>query len=44
MVNPVQKLGAGTLSLLSDMGRMLNFILYAVYTCYQASRDTRGTS
>ena len=32
MVNPVQKLGAVTLGLLADMGRMLNFILYAVYT------------
>lgn len=33
MINPVQKLGAWTLDLLADMGRMLNFILYAIYIC-----------
>jgi phospholipid/cholesterol/gamma-HCH transport system permease protein len=33
MINPVQRLGACTLSLLADMGRMLNFILYALYIC-----------
>jgi phospholipid/cholesterol/gamma-HCH transport system permease protein len=33
MINPVQKLGAWTLELLADLGRMLNFILYAIYIC-----------
>jgi phospholipid/cholesterol/gamma-HCH transport system permease protein len=33
MVNPVEKIGAGTLALLAELGRMLNFILFAAYTC-----------
>jgi phospholipid/cholesterol/gamma-HCH transport system permease protein len=33
MINLVAKLGALTLDLLRELGRMLNFILYASYTC-----------
>jgi len=33
MINPVQKIGSSTLGLLTDLGRMFNFILYAIYTC-----------
>ncbi|HEY6009126.1 MAG TPA: ABC transporter permease [Geobacteraceae bacterium] len=33
MLTVVDKLGAMVLALLREMGRMLNFVLYAVYTC-----------
>ena len=33
MLTVVDKLGAMVLALLQEMGRMLNFVLYAVYTC-----------
>lgn len=41
MINPVQRIGAGTLNLLAGLGRMLNFILYAIYTCLRSPGHPR---
>jgi phospholipid/cholesterol/gamma-HCH transport system permease protein len=41
MIYLVERLGAWTLACLAEMGRMLNFILYAIYTCARSPGHPR---
>ncbi|HBG06460.1 MAG: ABC transporter permease [Geobacteraceae bacterium GWC2_58_44] len=41
MIYLVERLGAWTLASLEEMGRMLNFILYAIYTCVRSPGHPR---